>query len=63
MNYSVGRGSPYMGKTFQMWDVRRWKVLMRGRKDEESQHVTLIILFVKSVKKTFLTCIFVVKEL
>ena len=36
MNYSTGRGSPYMGKTFQVRDVRQWKVLMRGRKDEES---------------------------
>ena len=27
---------------------------MRGRKDEESQHVALIILFVKSVEQTSL---------
>ena len=35
-NYSTGRGSPYMGKKFQVRDVRRWTAHMRGRKDEES---------------------------
>ena len=36
---------------------------MLGRKDEESRHVALMILFVKSVEKTCLTSIFGVKEL
>ena len=36
---------------------------MRGCKDEESQHVTLIILFLKSTEQTCLICIFGVKEL
>ena len=36
---------------------------MRGRKDEKSRHVALIIIFVKYVEQTCLTCIFGVKEL
>ena len=36
---------------------------MRGRKDEESRHVALIIIFVKSIEQTCLTCIFGVIEL
>ena len=34
-NYSTGRGSPYMGKTFQMQDMRQWTTLIRGHKGEE----------------------------
>ena len=34
-NYSTGRGSPYMGKTFQMQDMRQWTTLIRGHKSEE----------------------------
>ena len=49
--------------TFQVQEMRRWTALMLGRKDEESQHVALKILFVKYVEQTCLTCIFGVKEL
>ena len=50
------RGSPYMGKIFQVRDMDRWATLNQNRKDEESRHVALIIIFVKSFKKTSLTC-------
>ena len=39
--FSIGRGSPYMGKTFQALDIRRWTAHIRGRKGEESQIVAL----------------------
>ena len=61
--FSTGRGSPYMGKIFQMWDMHQSTALIRNRKDEESRHVALRILFVKSIEQTCLTCIFGVKEL
>ena len=45
-NYFVGNGSPYTGKTFQVRDLLRWTVLIRGRKGEESRPVAFIIVFV-----------------
>ena len=39
--FSTGRGSPYMGKTFQVLDIRRWTARIRGRKGEESPFVAL----------------------
>ena len=44
-NYSIGRDLPYIEKTFQVREVRRWMVLMWGRKDEESLYVALMIIF------------------
>ena len=40
-----------------------WAVLIRSCESEESLHVALMILFVKYVEQTSLTCVFGLKEL
>ena len=58
-NYSTGRGSPYMEKTFKVQDIRRWAALIRDRKGEESQHVASMIYFLLNFwNKLVLACIF-----
>ena len=42
----LGVAHPIQGKTFQVRDMRRWTVLNRGHKGEESERVTFIITFV-----------------
>ena len=44
MIYFIGCGSPYTGKTFQVQDLHRWMVLIRGHKDEESRLVDLYFI-------------------
>ena len=61
--FSIRRGSPFMGKTFQVQSKHQWTALIRGRSSTESRHMAFIILFVKSVERTSLTCIFGVQEL
>ena len=51
-NYSIERDSPYMGKTFQVQDMRRWAALIRDLKGEKSRLVAFIILFVKFLEQT-----------
>ena len=41
-SYSTGRGSPFMGKTFQVQGVHRWTALTRGRICEECRVVALL---------------------
>ena len=45
MNYSTGRDSLYMKKTFQVRDIPQWAALIRDRKGEESRLVAFIIYF------------------
>ena len=61
--FSTGRDSPFMEKIFQVQDRHWWMALIRGRSSTESRHMAFIILFVKFVERTRLTCIFGVKEL
>ena len=39
--FSTGRGSPYMGKIFQVLDICRWTACIGGCKGEESRIVAL----------------------
>ena len=50
-NYSIGRGSPW------------WASLIQDLKDEESQLVTFIILFVEILEQTSFGMYLYVKEL
>ena len=61
--FSTGHDSLFMGKIFQVQGKHRWTTLIGGCSSTESRHMTFIILFVKSVEQTSLTCIFGVKEL
>ena len=62
-NYFIRRGSPYMGKTFQVLDIRQWTALIRGRKGEESRLVAFMILFIKFLEQTSFDMYIYVKEL
>ena len=39
--FSIGCGSPYMGKTFQVLDIRRWTARIWGCKGKERRIVAL----------------------
>ena len=39
--FSIGSGSPYIGKTFQVLDIHRRTARIRGREGEESRFVAL----------------------
>ena len=39
--FSIERGSPYMGKAFEVLDILQWTVRIQGRKGEESWIVAL----------------------
>ena len=62
-NYSTGCDSPYTGKTFQVWDIRRWVALILDHKGEESRLVAFIILIVKFLEQTSFGMYIYVKEL
>ena len=51
------------GKNISGAGQARWAVLIQSYESEESRHVAFMILFVKSIEQTSLTCIFGLKEL
>ena len=59
---SVGIALLGMGKTFQVWDIRRWTALIRDHKGEESRLVAFITHFVKFLEQTSFDMYFYVRE-
>ena len=57
-NYSTRHGSPYMGKTFQVWAISQWTALIRDCKGEESRLMAFIILFVTFLEQIVFPCTF-----
>ena len=62
-NYCTRRGSPYMGKKFQVRDMQRWAALIRDCKGEESRFVSFIIFFINFLEQTSFCMYLYIKEL